>query len=508
MDQPTAPILKARLPRHLSPWGLAAGVLAVCLALTWQVWHGALLSQEGERRAAFDLRAREAAAQLSQRMASYVQLLRGVQGLFASSQQVTRTEFADFVFAHDLDRQLPGVQAIAFMAAVPPAQRDAHVAQMRRQGAPDYSVWPPGERSVYAPIVYIEPFHPANARVLGYDGWSDPVRRAMLEQARDSGQPALSGPLKLLQEQDGRPLNGFVIALPVYRNGVTRASEDERRAALAGWVVAPFIAADVLASLDHPHTNGLRLSLVDGVAVAGPRGIRASLHSVAVGPQRLQVQISEIAPSAAPMHGAALAPLTIGLLGVGVSLGLSALTWMLARSSVAAGRALARTRMLAQELEVGRQQAEALADTAHRTQSMMRSILDSTTEGILVDDGDGRILVSNERFRTMWKVPPRLDLGGSDLTLLEHMAGQLEQAGAFLHGQSLTCHETRAQRAALLLKDGRMFEQTLCAVRLGQGSARLWSYRDITEQEHQCACSSAALRAIEAARAGGAAPPI
>lgn len=477
-------MLPVRPPRRLNPPALAGLVLTLCLAMTWQLWHGAVESREAAQNAAFELRAREAAGRLSQRMAAYVQLLKGVQGLFASSQAVTRGEFADFVFAHDLDDQLPGVQAIGFMAAVPGAQRAQHEAQVRADVA-GYRVWPAGERSVYAPMTYIEPFNAVNARVLGYDGWSDPARRAMLAQARDSGQPTMSGPLQLLQQEEGRPMTGFVIALPVYRNGVPRLNTEQRRAALAGWVVAPFNAADVLAGLGRAYTDGLRLELVPGSAGAAAvraagDGPRTSWHSVAVGPQLIKVKISAAAPET-PGDIGAVGPASIGLFGLAVTLALTALTYLLARSSVTAGRALGQARTLAQELESGRQEAVALADAAHHARAMMRSILDSTIEGILVDDGNGRILASNERFREMWSVPPRLDMVGDDLGLLEHMVGLLAQPGAFLHGHSLPCRDAVAQTAQLRLNDGRFFEQTLSPVRLGTRSARLWSYRDITQ---------------------------
>lgn len=485
MHQPAVTaVLPVRLPRRLHPPALAGLVLLLCLGMTWQLWDGARQSREAAQRAAFDLRAREAAGQLSQRMAAYVQLLKGVQGLFASSQTVTRSEFADFVFSHDLDRQLPGVQAIGFMAAVPGSGRAAHEAQVRADGIDGYAVWPAGQRGVYAPMTYIEPFNAVNARVLGYDGWSDPVRRAMLAQARDSGLPTMSGPLRLLQEDQGRPLSGFVIALPVYRNGVPRLNTEQRRAALAGWVVAPFSAADVLAGLDRTYTDGLALELVEGGAGTAPARSggqpRTSWHSVAVGPQSINLKVSAADREVAGDIGA-VGPAAVGMFGLGVTLALTALTFLLARSSVAAGRALGQARTLARELENGRQEAVALADAAHHAQAMMRSILDSAIEGILVDDGNGRILASNERFREMWSVPPRLDMVGDDLGLLEHMVGLLAQPAAFLHGHSLPLRDAVEQTALLQLGDGRFFEQTLSPVRLGTCSARLWSYRDITQ---------------------------
>jgi CHASE1-domain containing sensor protein len=59
-------------------------------------------------------------------------------------------------------------------------------------------------RAWYAPIVYLEPFNENNRLAFGFDTASEPRRRAALEQARDSGQPAMSGSIRLVQETDAR----------------------------------------------------------------------------------------------------------------------------------------------------------------------------------------------------------------------------------------------------------------------------------------------------------------
>ena len=75
------------------------------------------------------------------------------------------------------------------------------MAAVRAEGYPEFTVRPGGERPIYSAIVQIEPANPMNLRALGYDMLTEPVRRAAMEQARDSGLAALSGKLRLVQEQ-------------------------------------------------------------------------------------------------------------------------------------------------------------------------------------------------------------------------------------------------------------------------------------------------------------------
>ena len=60
-----------------------------------------------------------------------------------------------------------------------------------------------------------------NLRAFGYDMFSEPVRRAAMEAARDSGQAAATGRVTLVQEGAQRPGRalGFLMYVPVYRAG-------------------------------------------------------------------------------------------------------------------------------------------------------------------------------------------------------------------------------------------------------------------------------------------------
>lgn len=65
---------------------------------------------------------------------------------------------------------------------------DAHVRATRAEGLPDYVVAPAGQRDERFPILYVHPESPGSLRMLGYDMNSNPVRRAAMEPARDSGE--------------------------------------------------------------------------------------------------------------------------------------------------------------------------------------------------------------------------------------------------------------------------------------------------------------------------------
>ncbi|MCG2585039.1 CHASE domain-containing protein [Massilia sp. TS11] len=490
-NTPSGPLSRTR---WFSPVVLSGLVFALCLGLTLVQWRGAMRNAEQDVQADFDYRVRELMTHLDSRMNSYVQMLRGLQGLFAGSGEVTRQDFEAYATALALDVNYPGVYGVGFMAYVPAAQRARHEALMRRSGFPDYSVHPAGERAFYAPVHFLEPYTGLNIHVLGFDPTYDPVRRAVLEQARDSGAPAMSGKLNLVQEQ-GRehPQSGFLVLLPIYRNSELHVSLDQRRHAIEGWVYAPFRVGALVEGLGGERANELYVEFYDGDAVLPANRLltgseiqrpvlsRVTEQRISIAGRRWTVLIGAL-----PAFEARLATerprliLGVGLLFTAV---LTLITLLLSRSRARTAGLLEQSRSLTRELDAGQKRLAGMADAATRTQAMLRSILDSTIDGILVDNGDRHILASNSRFRELWSVPPELDIEHDDAALLEHMVAQLTHPAPFLYSRSLSFDDSETHRDLLRLKDGRFFEQFTRSVRLGQDTARLWSFRDITERK-------------------------
>src|SRR6185503_14621669 len=101
--------------------------------------------------------------------------------------------------------------------------------------APDGSLRVAGRRERYVPVETIAPL-PQNEFALGFDTASEPVRRAAMEHARDTGTPQASGPVKLLQGEEP----GLLVLLPVYRHGAQDYTPEARRLYLRGYAVAVF----------------------------------------------------------------------------------------------------------------------------------------------------------------------------------------------------------------------------------------------------------------------------
>ena len=243
-------------------------VAAVSLAITFGLWHHERQGDTAQLRTSFDFALRQSATRIEQRMASYEQMLRGVQGLFAASgNHVERANFNAYVDALLAGSDLSGLQAIAYGPLLSADRIDAHVAAQRRADTPGFTVRPAGAREAFAPVTYIAPATARSLGVLGYDPFSDPVRRTAMLQARDSGSPALTARLSLVGAADGKPQTGFLMFLPLYAAGRPIDTVAQRREHLIGWVWAGFRMSDLMSSLYGESTPGLAQRIHDGTAL-------------------------------------------------------------------------------------------------------------------------------------------------------------------------------------------------------------------------------------------------
>lgn len=116
--------------------------------------------------------------------------------------------------------------------------------------------------------------------------------------------------------------------------------------------------------------------------------------------------------------------------------------------------------------------------------SLLRSTLDSTTDGILVVDLQGKISLFNQRFAEMWRIPQRiLDTKNDDAAIM-HVLDQLVEPDRFIAKILELYAKPEAESFdVLLFKDGRIFERYSIPQRMdGRPAGRVWSFRDATER--------------------------
>jgi len=114
----------------------------------------------------------------------------------------------------------------------------------------------------------------------------------------------------------------------------------------------------------------------------------------------------------------------------------------------------------------------------------LRSVMESTADGLLVVDQNGRVIIQNGRFGEMWRIPSELLASGQDDALLAHVVEQLSDPEVFLARVRALYGTDAEDMDELRFKDGRVFERfSRPLVLQGAVRGRVWSFRDVTGRE-------------------------
>lgn len=118
---------------------------------------------------------------------------------------------------------------------------------------------------------------------------------------------------------------------------------------------------------------------------------------------------------------------------------------------------------------------EKMAQTSLRKKTYeLELILESTSDGILVVDLEGKVIHTNSKFQEFWSLSKGLRKGDSSTALKENLLAEHFKPQNILDA---------VEHDILYLENGIVLEQYSCALNDGGIiTGRLWSYRDITEK--------------------------
>jgi len=115
---------------------------------------------------------------------------------------------------------------------------------------------------------------------------------------------------------------------------------------------------------------------------------------------------------------------------------------------------------------------------------MIRAMLESTGDGVLVVDERGKITAFNEKFKEIWRIPESILASGDEYKVVSSVSSQLRDPESFrLRVAELHAHPTGPSDDVMELKDGRILEGHSYPQRVrGKKVGRAWGFRDVTER--------------------------
>ncbi len=230
----------------------------------------------------FDQQAVELNVALEKSILTHLNVLRSLGSFYSASTTVEREEFRIFV-AHALDN-FQGIQALEWSPIILSSDRDAFEKSLKREGYLNFQITErdtdnkqivrAGNRPEYVPVSFVEPYK-GNESALGYDLYSNEIRREAINRARDTGEITTTARITLIQEQGNQ--YGVIAVMPLYHKGLPHQTLDERRHNILGYVIAVFRGGDIVtAALRDLNREKLSYRLIDTGAPMGEQLIFSS----------------------------------------------------------------------------------------------------------------------------------------------------------------------------------------------------------------------------------------
>jgi len=240
-------------------------VLAVCILLTIGATYNFYQSAKNKDLIRFSNEVKRIQLAIENKINLYVALLKGGRGFVESNREINRENFSEYVKSLELEKNYVGVQGIGFTKIVAAEEREAFVEKMKSEGYVEFNIFPTAEKNSYRIVTYLEPFNELNQKSIGFDLSSESNRNEALDRARDSGEAASSAKVNLVLEKEGFLETGFLIFLPIYKNGKLPVSVEDRKKNIIGYIYSPFRASDFLSEIQNDKSaSDIKLKIYDG----------------------------------------------------------------------------------------------------------------------------------------------------------------------------------------------------------------------------------------------------
>ncbi|TXH47500.1 MAG: PAS domain S-box protein [Burkholderiaceae bacterium] len=113
--------------------------------------------------------------------------------------------------------------------------------------------------------------------------------------------------------------------------------------------------------------------------------------------------------------------------------------------------------------------------------ALLRSVIESTADGILVVSHRGQVLIANKRFQEMWQIGDLLMSVGNSKDLLEHAQSRVVDPEGFIAKVQDLYNSQESSFDRLDMVDGKIYERVSQSFYSAGVAGRVWSFRDVTE---------------------------
>lgn len=233
-------------------------ILGMCFASagTWWLNHNEKNKLENE----FNNKVERLNNEIEQRLTQQIYGLNGVKSLFGVDQNLSASAFHIAINSNKLTEEYLGIRGIGYLEKVDKSDLDTYIARQKKNIGQQFALQEFGTNKgkVRYLLKYLEtPYN--NHFVAGSDFGSDSRRLSAIEEAINSGLPSMTPLMYTPPKADMRA--SVVLFVPVYKNGASLATKEERNAAVLGLVYASIVLDELMSTIKEVDRDLVQFQL-------------------------------------------------------------------------------------------------------------------------------------------------------------------------------------------------------------------------------------------------------
>jgi len=247
-------------------------ILLIGLLISGSIFYLIWNKQKGNWETGFQNKAQVLNLAFLSRFELNEKVLESLIALFRSSNFVSREEFG--LFSETIIKNKSYIHALEWIPKVPHAKRKEFEDLAKSDGLSDFQfselsdsgkMISAKKREVYFPVYYVNPLE-RNKMALGFDLYSNSIRRETLEKSLEGGNVEGSSQITLVQKDKSGP--GFLIFYPLYRGNQVPETPQKRREMFEGFVLGVYLIKELIEDVLHEKmAPGLNLAIYEGTQI-------------------------------------------------------------------------------------------------------------------------------------------------------------------------------------------------------------------------------------------------
>lgn len=223
-------------------------VVFILVILLTGFFAGNLINQSNQK---FDNKVESISDVVNDNFNNYVSFLIDIQGFFAGSDNVERSEFTEFMNNINFQERYPGITAIGFSRKVLNEDKQAFMDTLNNDpminpdGTNIRKVNPDSDIPVHFLLDYLEPYTPQTN--FGFDSASSSDRLPNIMKAIDTYSAIMTDRVALTGANQGQ--FGFSIYIPIYQKGSATDTVENREKNSIGVLIAAFRLNNVFSKI-------------------------------------------------------------------------------------------------------------------------------------------------------------------------------------------------------------------------------------------------------------------